>query len=404
MIEYNLLQDPILLILLLLAMAKLFGYLSKKLGQPEMLGEIMAGVLMGPMLLNVVVAGPFLETMAELGIFFLMFIIGLRTELKGLVKVGRTAALVALGGITVPMLLGYLVGTGFGLSPYVSLFLGTTLAITAVAVSGELLSEFNLVTSVSGRTILGAAVVDDILGMVVLSLIISLHAGGGAPFLYTLGITLAMVAVFFIIAFISGYHIIPRLIGSQMDSHDDLRNRKTIFTIIILFTLVLAVAARLAGLHGVIGAFIAGVSIRHALGRGKLESLIYDELSVISFGLMTPFFFIWLGLLISFGAVSQAPLFAVLLIIAAIAGKVVGCGGASYLMTKNPRRSLFIGIGMNGRGAVGLIIAELGRRMGVFNDAVFSAIVLMAFVTTIITPILMKQLIKGTKTKLLVLE
>lgn len=405
MIAYSPLQDPILLILLLLAAAKLFGYIAKRLGQPQMLGEIVTGIILGPMVLGVARVAPFLETMAELGIFFLMFIIGLRTDLKELLKVGWVSSFVALGGIALPMLFGYGIGMLFGFPPVTALFIGVALSITAVAVSGDLLAEFNLLTSTSGRTIIGAAVVDDILGMIALSLILALTAGAaGFSIFHTVVFTLIQVLLFFIVAFIAGYYILPRILNSQINSHDHLGNRKKIFTIIIMFTLLLAVTARLVGLHGVVGAFIAGLSIHHALGRGNLEEMIYDELSVVSSGLMTPLFFIWLGMLFNFSAIFSAPLFTFLLILAAIAGKIIGCGGTAYLMTKNLKRSLFIGIGMNGRGAVELIIAELGRRLGLFDNTVFSAIILMAFITTILTPPLMKALVKKTKTRLIILE
>jgi len=405
MIDYIPLQDPIFLILLLLAAAKTFGAITKRFGQSRLLGEILAGVVLGPMVLNIAHTGPLLETLAELGIFFLMFIIGLRIELDELFKVGRLAVLVAIGGIVLPLTLGYGIGMIFGLGLVTSLFLGAALSITAVGVTSTLLDEFNLLTSVSGRTILGAAVVDDILGMIVLSVIFALRAGeAGSSILYTLGSTFFLVLVFFIIAFVAGYYALPAVLNAQMNHHNELKNRRKAFTIIIVFTLVLAVAARLVGLHGVIGAFIAGVSIHHALGRGRLEEMIYEELSVISFGLMTPLFFIWVGMQMSFGSIAQAPLFAIFVILAAIVGKVVGCGGMAYLSTKNTKRALFIGIGMNGRAAIELIIAELGRRLGVFSDTVFSTIVLMALVTTIITPVLLKRLIRETKTKLFVIE
>lgn len=405
MIDYIPLQDPIFLILLLLTAAKAFGAITKKMGQSRLLGEISAGILMGPMVLNLAHTGPFLETLAELGIFFLMFIIGLRIDLRELFKVGRLAFLVALGGIALPLALGYGIGALFGLSLITSLFLGAALSITSVGVTSSLLEEFGLTTSVSGRTIIGAAVVDDILGMVVLSIIFALRAGdAGASILLTLGNTLLLVLIFFTVAFVAGSYVLPAVLNAQMTTHNELQNRRRAFTLMIVFMLVLAVTARLVGLHGVIGAFIAGVSIHHALGRGRIEEMIYEELSVVSFGLMTPLFFIWVGMQMSFGSLLVSPFFVIFVILAATVGKVAGCGGMAYLATKNTKRSLFIGIGMNGRAAIELIIAELGRRLGVFNDTVFSAIVLMALVTTIITPILLKRLVHETKTKVYVLN
>jgi len=388
--------DPFLIFFVALIGAKIFGQIAKKIGQPSMIGHLLAGIILGPAVLSIVKPVGLIELFAELGIFFLMFLAGMEVELRKLWSATKPALYTAVGGIVLPVILGFGVGKLFGFENISSLFLGACLAITSIAMSADLLVEFKKMNTFMGETLIGAAIIDNIFGLMLLSLLAGISQAGTVAAQVSAITGFASLAfkivAFFLIAVFMGYWIMPGLLRH----HGLLDDRETLFTFALVFALTLGITARLVGLHGIIGAFIAGLFIRDAMGTGKVEEKLFDEFEAISIGLFTPFFFLWLGLMVNMQMLLIAPLLTIIIIGAAISGKFLGCTGGALLAKLKRKDSLLVGIGMNGRGAVELVVAELGRKAGILNDTLFAVIVIMALVTTFITPILFKRTLRKT--------
>ncbi|MFH1786645.1 MAG: cation:proton antiporter [archaeon] len=385
--------DPIVMITLLLMVAKIFGYMATRVNQPKILGEIMAGVLLGPSIMNIIAPNQLLETLGELGIFFFMFLIGFRINLKQFIQLGKHAIGVAIAGIIIPLCLGAWLASSIGMHPIVALLFGISLSVTAVAVSADILVEFNMLEKFAGRMILEAGVFSDIIGLFALSFLIAVaqagEAIGGSIFSGFL-LLVAKIVGFFVILTIVGVVAVPRLVDTFENS------RTGFFSFVTIFILLLAILSRISGLSGIIGTFLGGMIIRYALLRHKevVGHQIYEEFEALSLGLLTPLFFIWVGVLVNISVLSTAPVLFILVLAIAVVGKIAGCGIAVKAMKRDWKDALTVGIGMNGRGEVELVVASLCRRLGFFDETIFSIVVLMALATTFMTPILLEIVLK----------
>ena len=391
----------ILSLLLILTVAWILGYIFSRFGLPVMLGELLAGVILGPPLLGVVTGSPPIETIAEFGIFFVMFHTGMELDPRELLEHIYPSLGVALGGFVLPFILGFLATRGFGGTLYQSLFVGMGVSVTAIAVQAVILQSMRINRTELGHIIIGAAIADDILALIALSTLLGL-AKTGTIQIVPLLLILAKVVAFFGLTIIVGHFIIPHFTKRLVD-----QGGKG-FTFAMIAALVMAYLAELAGLHLIIGAFLAGQFVREEMMDSRVYAAINDRFFGISYGFLVPIFFASLSFHLRLSWNWTFISFALILILVATLGKLAGCGLGARLFRFNLRESFIIGVGMNGRGAVELVVAtvvlNLSRELmetRVIGDPLltqdqFSGLVLMAFVTTLITPLLLKWSVTST--------
>lgn len=375
---------PALLLALaaMLAGAKLLGDLCELLGQPAVLGELLAGVVLGPSLLGLIdPADPVLTAFAEIGVIVLLFQIGLETDLAKMAKVGSAAVAVALVGVVVPFALGYGVARGLGLPPLVDLVMGAALTATSVGITARVLSDLGRLQDPESQVVLGAAVIDDVVGLIILAVVSQIVAGGGVTALGVGKITL--IAFGFIgLALIVGRRVVPPLFTAIS------RYGKEPSVPIIALTVAFAVAvlADAVGSALIIGAFTAGLLFAPTPQAHQIEK------GVVRIGyFFVPLFFAHVGALVDVRAFGDGRVLLVgsLLTACAIVGKVV----AGYAPFWFAGRKLVIGVGMVPRGEVGLIFATMGVSTGVLDPKMFAAVAMMVMVTTFVAPIALKRLL-----------
>lgn len=390
------LQLAFLLVIILLA-AKLAGYLSIRFGQPSVLGEILVGILLGPSLLNIVHL-PFVqsETLAEtihelgeLGVLLLMFIAGLELHLNELTRNTKVSALAGTLGVLLPVGLGWGLGALFGLETEAALFLGLTLGATSVSISAQTLMELKVLRSRVGLGLLGAAVFDDVLVILLLSGFLAVVEGTGT----VLGLLLILgrMAAFLGLSVAFGLWVLPRL--ARLAAR--LPISQSVLSLAIIVMLIYGVAAEVVGgMAAITGAFLAGLMFARSHEKERMESGIH----ALAYGLFVPIFFVSIGLSVNLRMLEAGALWLTLTVIAvAILTKFLGAGLGARLGGFSWRESWQLGAGMISRGEVGLIVASVGMQAGLVTDGEFSAIVGMVIVTTLVTPPLLRILFKEPK-------
>jgi Kef-type K+ transport system membrane component KefB len=355
--------------------ARLLAELCERLRQPGIVGEILAGILIGPALLGWVTPDPVLDAFADLGVMFLLFRVGLEVRPSEFAGLGKTAVWVATLGVIAPLLLGWAVMRAFGQPTIESWFVAAAMVATSVGITARVLEAKRLLAEVSSRTILAAAVIDDVLGLAVLAAVSSLARGG---------IHWIDLATTFVLA--CGFTILVARWGSRALSHvmprleAGLRGPDARFTLAILLMFGLAVMAVYAGVAAIIGAFLAGMALS-----GTAEARVHTMTHGVA-ELFAPFFLAGIGIhldLISLVDRSTA-LLAVAILAAAVVSKIVGCGLGALKLGR--REALKIGIGMMPRGEVGLVVAQLGLSLAVIPQQVYGIVVFMSVATTLLAP------------------
>ncbi len=364
---------------LILIGARLVGRLSQRLGMPAVLGELLAGLILGPSLLGWVHTGEVLNAVAGIGVLLLMFIAGLETDVSALQQVGKPSSYAAIAGVILPFIGGVAVGMAFGLDTATSLFMGTALTATSVSVSVQTLRELGRLQSKEGLIILGAAIIDDVLGILVLSVVLAMAGQGGNPLL-----AVAKLVLFFPIALIVGQVVVAPLVRWIHKHHA----REAGFALILALVLIYAWAAEaLGGLAAITGAYIAGVLVARL---PEAREWVVGGASTMGYGLFVPVFFVTVGLATDVRNVMLAPGLTAVIVLVAVASKAIGSalgarrGGCSW------RESRAVGAGMIARGEVALVMATLGLSTGLLNETTFTVVVLMTVVTTLLTPLLLK--------------
>lgn len=387
--------DLIINILLILTVAWGLGSLFSRFGLPVMLGELLAGVLLGPPLLGVVTSSPSLELIAEWGIFFVMFYTGMEMDPKKLLEHIWPSLAVAFGGFVLPFVLGYFTTRLFGGTTYQSLFVGMGVSITAIAVQSVILHQMRINRTPLGHIIVGAAIADDILSLIALSVLLGLAKTGTVKFA-EVSLIVVKVSGFFGLTILLGHYVIPKFTPKLHD-----REGKG-FTFAIATALIMAYLAEQAGLHLIIGAFLAGQFVRKDVMDEKIYKAISDRFYGISYGFLVPVFFASLSFHLHLHWEASFVVFAVILVCVAVIGKLVGSGLGLFYFRRSPWELAIVGFGMNGRGAVELVVASLvlalsGQLMesGAISEPLltqdqFAALVLMAFVTTLMAPICLR--------------
>lgn len=358
--------------------AKLAGRLSQRLGLPAVFGELLLGLALGPSLFGLIQPSEPLALLAEIGVILLMFRAGLETDLVQMRQVGLAATFIALGGVLLPFGGGFLLARAFGLAVLPALFVGAVLTATSVSISAEVLRELGQLRSRAGAAILGAAVIDDVLGVVVLSLVLGL-AGEGDPLL-----AIGKMALFFPLAWLVGDKLLPWLV--RLEHHAG--GREAVLAIALGIVLLYAWAAETLGsVAAITGAYLLGIVVaRHT----DEEHVIHRGSAALGYAFVVPVFFVNIGLSANATTLSAAPLFTLLLLLLALLGKVLGCGLGALAGRFSGREALQVGVGMIARGEVALVMVAAGRAAGLVDDTLFSATIVMTLVTTLVTPPLLR--------------
>jgi len=390
-------MDPSLQFLLAVAIiivaAKSAGYASTRLGQPAVLGELLVGVVLGPTLLDMLHwsvfsdphLGEALNHLAHVGVLFLMFVAGLEVEPGEMLRAGRPAVLAGAAGVIVPVMLGIGVALPFGFGLEGGLFMGLVLAATSVSISAQCLMELGVLRTRECVALLGGAVVDDVLVIVLLSLFVAFAGGGGAGAWTVIWVVVKM-AAFVVVGVGLGMVLVPRL----TDRVSGLPVSEGLMALVVVVTLLYAWAAEaLAGMAAITGAFIAGLLFSRTRARQRIETGMHT----LAYSWFVPLFFVSVGLKANARALGVDDLpFAVLVLAVAVVSKVIGGWIGARLGGLSSAQALRLGVGMVSRGEVGLIVASVGLAAGLIDDAIFAVVVLMVLATTILTPIMLRVL------------
>ncbi len=372
----------LLVLAAMLALAKVLGDVFERFGQPAVIGELLAGVVLGPSLLRMVDPHqPVIEALSEIGVIILLFQIGLETDLKKMLKVGSAAFAVALVGVVLPFSLGYGASELLGLPPLANLVLGATLTATSVGITARVLSDLGRLQDPESQVVLGAAVIDDVIGLIILAVVSDVVAGGSVTMGGVVRNTLTAFG-FIVVAVLLGSRLVPpavRIVARYGKSAS-----LTVIALTVAFTI--AVLADRVGSAMIIGAFTAGLLFAPTPQAHQIED------GVVRIGhFFVPLFFVHVGSLVDARAFLEPRVLLVggILTACAVVGKVVA-GWAPFWFKG---RKLVIGVGMIPRGEVGLIFATAGVTQGVLDDKLFAACAMMVMATTFIAPILLKQLL-----------
>lgn len=366
------------LLALMLIGAKFAGLLSQRLGMPAVFGELVLGLLLGPAVLGLIEPNETLSLVGQIGVIVLMFMAGLETEIDEMRRVGKASLLTAVGGVVLPLGGGYLLGIAFGLTTLPALFLGAVLTATSVSISAQVLREMGQLRSQAGVTILGAAVIDDVLGVLVLSVVLAM-AGEGSFWL-----SLLKMGIFLPVAWVVGEYLVPRL----MRAEQHVPQKETAVAVLIGILLVYAWSAEALGsIAAITGAYLLGIIVSRHTDPGHH---LHDSMNVIGYGFFIPIFFVGIGLEADASAWTAAPGLTVAVLILAIIAKIVGCGLGALVGGFARRSAISIGVGMIARGEVALVMVAAGRAAGLVDDQLFSAVIVMTLATTLVTPPLLR--------------
>lgn len=375
--------DLLLALFLIVAAAKIGAEVFERLRQPAVVGEILAGVLIGPSVLAWVEPNDITRALAEIGVIFLLFSVGLETKPSSIMKVGRTAGIVALLGVVVPFAAGWGLMSAFGFSTVEALFMGAALVATSVGITARVLSELKQLDAPASRVILGAAVIDDVLGLLVVAGVASMAAGNLDY--AQLGVT-AVLAVGFVVgvAFL-GAPLLTRFAPAIVAR---MRIGNAAFAASVVLCLGLAVAAGIIGVAAIIGAFLAGLAISEPAER---DHALHQQVRGAT-ELVVPFFLTGIGMQLDLSVFADADTawLALVVTLIAILSKLVACSAGALPLGR--REALQVGVGMVPRGEVGIVVAQIGLGLSVLTDQLFGVVVCMAIVTTIVTPPVLRRL------------
>jgi Kef-type K+ transport system membrane component KefB len=378
-----------LAVFLMLLVARVFGEVLHRAKQPALVGELLAGVLLGPSILNIIQPTADLTLIANVALFFIMFLTGLRLHTKDIVEAGRRAMVVSILAFLIPFAAGAIVASLFGLAQVPSLVVGLTLAITAVPVNSIILMEFGMLRTKLGATVITAGVINDILSLVVLGIILQLPAGGGSVSYLGVGASVAKIGVF-----VGGILFVDRLLRkhpqwsqrqlARLGSR--LGTKESSFGMMLMFSIGVSLVAEWAGLHFVIGTFFAGLLLNEAMGDDRLGRDT-NVLSGITFGFFAPLLFAFIGVEFNAEALTGVLVLAAALLAVAIAGKLLGGYAGAMLAGFTRQQSGLIALLLNSRGFVELVIATIAYQAGLIGLPLFSIVVGIGVITTIMSPI-----------------
>lgn len=373
---------------LILLSTKLLGLLTRRFNMPQVVGALLAGLILGPAMIGILQETDFTSKLSEVGVITLMFTAGLETDMQEMKKAGKTCFIIALIGVIVPLIGGFALASVFNTQPndakcslfLQNVFIGVVLTATSVSITVETLKELGKLNTRAGNAILGAAVIDDILGIICLTLITSM-----ADSSINIGTTLVKIVLFFILAIGVGV-IFNKLFEKYQEYYNkDMRR----FVIIgFVFCLLLSYCAeKFFGVADITGAYLAGMIISNT----QRSKYISNRFETLNYAFLSPVFFASVGLKVTLPSMTaNIIIFALLLTVVAILSKIVGCGLGAKLCGLSNKESVQVGMGMISRGEVALIVASKGSSLGLMSSALFGPVVIVVIVTTIVAPIVLK--------------
>jgi Kef-type K+ transport system membrane component KefB len=368
-------------IALMLLAAKCAGLVSLRFGMPAVFGELLVGLALGPSLLNLVALDTTTKIIAEIGVVLLMFMAGMETDVRAMQSVGRPAFLTAVGGLILPLAAGTGAMLVFDADLKTAVLVGAVLMATSVSISAQTLRELGLMRTREGSVILGAAIIDDVLGVLIFAVVMNLMLGTG-----DLVTTLIRMVLFFPVAWFVADKAIPFLRRFE----ERIPQQETIVAILIAIVLFYAWSAEAFGsVAAIIGAYLLGVVVARHVGHSHVA---HGGIAMVGYGIFVPIFFVSIGLQANINDVLEAPLLVVVLTVVAVLTKLFGGALGSRIGGINWRNSWLVGAGMISRGEVALVLAGVALSTGAVNTAIFSALVVMAVATTLVTPPLLRVL------------
>ncbi len=395
------LLSVLLYLAVFLAAAKLGGVFAAKIGQPTVSGELIAGIMIGPFVAGWISqqifgvslcinpgtpAGEFMGMLAEVGIIMLMFLAGLSIDVGEFKKAGKPSAIVAAAGVVVAFALGFGAASIFGWTTLEAAFAGGILVATSVGITVRTLIGINRLHTRVGMTILGAAVIDDVLGIIILSVLTGI-ALGGVSFL-GIAETLGLMGLFFLLVVLIGFKLGPRIITyvGRLDVEE--------ITLSVALALVFLVAAlaEMVSIAAITGAFLAGLIINKSQAAGALRA----KVSMLGYGFFIPLFFVGMGAHTDLQALSSVSLLALVFLGIAMFDKIAGCGLGALLSGFGARDSLRVGVGMMPRAEVALVMAAIGIKSGAVGPALLSMTVMVVLVTSLVTPAMVNLVFRGS--------
>lgn len=392
-------------VVIILVATRLLGEFSQRLRLPPLVGELAAGIIIGPYVLKLITPDQSLNVISDLGVFFLMLLAGLQMDPREIRKAGLSGGILSVIAFALPFLGGLGIAALFGLGFLQSMFIGLLLSITAVPVSTIVLMQFGILETKVGNTVITAAVINDIFSLVVLSIVLQLHGANGAP----VNITETMInSVIKILLFIGGIFLIDILFrkanawfqrrGAYF--FEKLHTKEAAFGILLISTILVSVVAQVViGLHFIIGTFFSGLIVYKEIIRRENFERVYGIISAISFGFFAPIFFAVIGININMDSIANNLPFLIVLAIVAVVTKVGGGYIGSRLIKFSKDESLAIAFLMNGRGMVELVIASIGFTSGIIDSTIFSITVTIGWATTILAPILSRPYVMKMKSQ-----
>lgn len=373
---------------IIIIFAKLFGLLARKLKAPQVAGEIVAGLVLGPCLLDWVEITPFISQMAEIGVILLMFCAGLETNIKDLIKTGPKALAIACSGVFVPLAGGTLLYmlfygfSGFGTPEFFkALFMGTIMTATSVSITVESLREMGVLKGEIGTCIINAAIIDDVIGMIVLTVVVGFNDPTAKPLL-----VLRNTAIFFVLALIIGYAAYK--VFKKVDQRYPHTRRITIAGLALCLALSF-IAEKYFGIADITGAYVAGLILCNIHD----SDYIARRLDINSYIMFGPIFFASIGLKTDIKEFNLSILwFSLAFVAVGLLAKIIGCGLMARLLGYPFKHAIKIGVGMMTRGEVALIVSQKGLAVGLLNPVYFTSVILLIIISSILTPVILKAL------------
>lgn len=368
----------ILEMVLVLLATKFAGHLAARLGQPSVLGKILIGIILGPALLGWIHETEILTIFSQIGVLLLMFLAGLETDLQEMNRNKKAAAYVALGGIMMPIILGYFGSQYYGMSLGESIFIGLLLSATSVSISVQVLRELGWLNSKEGSTLLGAAVLDDIIVVILIAIAMSVFAGSDT----NIGLLIGKKILFFVVLIFISKWVIPYFIRYFAK----FKITEAVLSAGLIICFGLSYFAEIFGLAGMIGSFFAGLAIAQTNYKKEIE----HKVEPIAYGVFVPFFFVNIGLPVSFEGIGNQLGFILIFSMIAISSKLIGSGIGAKLAGFHTKSSIGVGAGMVSRGEVALILAAMGLESGLLPANYYTSMIIVVIITTIVTPPLLK--------------
>lgn len=378
------------LVLILICTAVASHY-CKRFNVPAVIGELLVGVILGPALLGFITTDNFITMFAEIGVIILMFIAGLESNLELLKHYLLQSTSVATFGVIAPVVLIYGLGRLFHFNNEEAIFLGVTFAATSVSISVEVLKELHKLDSKEGTTILGAAVIDDIMAIVILSVLVSIFSDVGAAQSDTLAgsnlwLGFGLQVLYFVFIYLAFKFLVPIL----MTISTKIQSTASVVLMAVVISLGMAYLASLFGLSAVLGSFFAGI----AIGQTKFKEKVDTEIEPIGYAVFIPVFFVSIGLNMTFNNLLNDLKFIVPLLVLALITKWIGCGFGAKILGMSMGSSSIIGSGMVSRGEMALIVAQTGFSAHLLSSEYYSGVIIVIILTTIIAPFMLKYTIK----------